>query len=268
MRDLYRFVVLSDHALARAARASYRAATGFSLPAPALLMRPAAGVYRGARTAYHFAARVLLAEPVFKGMCRSHGRNLHTGSSVHWVQGDGDIVLGDDVLIDGRCAITFSSAYVARPTLRIGDRTVVGHGSTLVVGRAINIGADCLIAGEVSVFDSPGHPTEPEARRARQRPAASDVRAVVVEDNVWIGRGAVICPGVTVGMGSIVTARSVVVADVPAYSVVMGNPARRVLRLDEPAAVATRERRGPVAVVPGSGAGRDGAGGVRNGGGD
>lgn len=234
MSKLHHFLACSDHLAARAARGLYRRAQNISLPAPAPLARPAAWAFRGMRSAYHLGARVLVCEPLFKGFCRSYGRNLHTGSHVHWIQGQGDIIVGDDVLLDGKCTITFSSAYTERPTLRIGDRTMIGHGSTLVVARAVTIGADCLIAGGVAIFDSPGHPSEPEPRRRRRRPADEDVRPVVLEDNVWVGRGATVGPGVTIGEGSIVAAQALVLNDVPAYSVVMGNPARRVLQLERP----------------------------------
>nr|WP_243425786.1 DapH/DapD/GlmU-related protein [Faecalicatena contorta] len=55
---------------------------------------------------------------------------------------------------------------------------------------------------------------------------------VIIEDNVWIGRDAVIMKGVTVGQGSIVALRAVVVDDVPPYSIVAGNPAKVVKRLN------------------------------------
>ena len=51
---------------------------------------------------------------------------------------------------------------------------------------------------------------------------------VVIEDNVWIGRGAIIMKGVTIGQGSIVVAGSVVMVDVPANTLVAGNPARQL----------------------------------------
>jgi serine acetyltransferase len=231
MWKVYNFLSRSQHPLAREARRIYRRMEQFSLPAPGPLVKPAMWAFLGLRSAYHFGARVLVAEPLVKGYCKSYGKNFHTGSSVHWIQGRGDLIVGDDVLIDGMCNITFASTIFDRPTLRIGDRTIIGHGAALVVAREITIGADCLIAGGVRMFDSPGHPSDPEARRARQRPSPQDVKPVVVEDNVWMGSDAVIAPGVRVGEGSIVAAKSVVLNDVPPFTVVMGNPARRILQL-------------------------------------
>ena len=115
---------------------------------------------------------MFVAEPLIKGYCKSYGKNFHTGSYVHWIQGKGDLIVGDDVLIDGKCNITFAATLHDRPTLRIGDRTVIGHGSSMVVAREITIGADCLIAGGVWMFDSPGHPSDPDDRKAHKRPAA------------------------------------------------------------------------------------------------
>jgi acetyltransferase-like isoleucine patch superfamily enzyme len=54
---------------------------------------------------------------------------------------------------------------------------------------------------------------------------------IVLEQNVWIGFDACVLPGVTIGRGSVVGARSVVTADVPAYTVVAGNPARPIRTL-------------------------------------
>jgi acetyltransferase-like isoleucine patch superfamily enzyme len=233
---LYDFLARSQHPVAREARAFYRRMEQFSVPAPDVVVRPAMWAFLGLRSAYHFGARVFLAEPLMKGYCRSYGKNFHTGSFVHWVQGKGDLIVGDDVLIDGKCNITFAATLHDRPSLRIGDRTVIGHGSSMVVARSITIGADCLIAGGTWMFDSPGHPSDPDERRAKKRPTAEDIKPVVIEDNCWIGSDAVLAPGVRVGQGSIVAAKSVVLTDVAPNTVVMGNPARRILQLKPSAA--------------------------------
>ena len=208
----------------------------FSLPVPRAVARPALSVLLTLREVYYFAARVLVCEPLFKAYCRSYGRNLHTGVFLHWVQGSGDIMIGDDVTFDGKSSITFAARYTDRPTLRVGNRTGINHNVTLVVGREIVIGSDCRIASGVAIFDVNGHPADPAARRAGLPPSADDVKPVHIGDNVWIGRNAIIHPGVTIGEGSIVSAGSVVMSDVPAMSVVAGNPARKIGVLDAAAA--------------------------------
>jgi acetyltransferase-like isoleucine patch superfamily enzyme len=61
--------------------------------------------------------------------------------------------------------------------------------------------------------------------------ADEEVKPVVIEDNVWIGRAAIIMPGVTIGEGSIVAAGAVVMSDVPPNTLVLGNPARQIRKL-------------------------------------
>jgi acetyltransferase-like isoleucine patch superfamily enzyme len=147
------------------------------------------------------------------------------------VQGRGRLVIGDDVLVDGKCSFTFAVRYTKDPTLRIGDHVRIGHNSAFTVGREITIGSHCLIASGVQMFDSPGHSTDPAARKAGEPARFEDVRPIRIEDGAWIGRNAVIFPGVTVGVGSVVATGSVVMSNVPPAVVVAGNPARQIARV-------------------------------------
>lgn len=231
MLNPYRFLHRSDHPLARGVRSLYRGGLNFSLPVPGPVARAMLGAYVAGREAYYFGVRVLVCEPLFKAYCREYGENVHTGTYVHWVQGEGDIILGDNVLLDGKCAITFASRYSDRPTLRIGSNSGLGHGCALVIGKEITIGDHCRIAGNVWIFDSSGHPTSPAARLAGEPAPLSEVRPVRICDNVWVGARAIVFPGVTIGEGSVVSAGAVVLGDVPPYTVVAGNPARKVAAL-------------------------------------
>src|SRR5258705_184290 len=82
--------------------------------------------------------------------------------------------------------------------------TRIGNGCSFTVGREILIGRQCRIGANVAVFDTPGHPTDPERRRAGRPANPEDVRAIIIGDNVWIGSGAAIFPGVTIGDNSVV----------------------------------------------------------------
>ena len=214
-----------------------------AVPAPRVVVRPALTVVLAVRSAYYFVARVFVCEPLFKAYCREYGRNLHTGVFLHWVHGRGDIIVGDDVRFDGKVGITFAARYCDRPTLRVGDRTGISHNVSLVIGKEITIGKDCRIAGNVAIFDANGHPADPEARRAGLPPSPEEVKPVRIGDNVWIGRHAIIHPGVTIGEGSIVSAGAVVMSDVPPMSVVAGNPARKIAVLGAAAGPAVEVRR-------------------------
>jgi acetyltransferase-like isoleucine patch superfamily enzyme len=84
------------------------------------------------------------------------------------------------------------------------------------------------MAPDVVIFDASGHPSDPAARERGAPAPLATVKPVVIERNVWLGRGAMVFPGVTIGENSVVAANAVVMASVPANSLVMGNPARRM----------------------------------------
>jgi maltose O-acetyltransferase len=100
-----------------------------------------------------------------------------------------------------------------------------------VVAKEIHIGQDCRIGTSVHMFDSPGHPLNAADRRAGRAARDIDVRPIRIGNNVWIGSGAVIFPGVTVGDDSVIAAHAVVTADVPPGVLMIGNPARRVMAI-------------------------------------
>jgi acetyltransferase-like isoleucine patch superfamily enzyme len=199
-----------------------------TLPAPRIVVKPILWAFLGLRAVYLFAKRILICEPLFKACCRRYGRGVRTGVYIHWIQGKGDIILGDNVVIDGKCVFSFAARFSARPTLIIGDGSGISHNCQFSIGKRITIGRYCRIASDVRMFDSSGHPSDPESRLAGLPPAPQDVRPILIEDNVWVGARSLIFPGVTIGRGSIASAGSVVMGDVPADTLVAGNPARKV----------------------------------------
>lgn len=236
MGNLFRTLATSDHPAARFARRARRWPQTVSIPAPRVVVRPLVGAFLAARAVYYFGLRVFVCEPFLKAHCARYGKGVKTDVYLHWIQGRGEIVLGDNVRLDGKSSITFAARFVDRPRLEVGDRTGIGHGCTFTVGKRITIGRNCRIASDVFVFDSHGHPSDPERRRAGLPPDESDIKPVVIGDNVWIGRRAIIFPGVTIGSGSAVSAGAVVTSDVPPETVVAGNPARRIGSLAAPQA--------------------------------
>jgi len=228
MASLRRFLATSDHPLVRAARTAYAKAGKVSLPTPGWMAKPALWGYLASRSTIHFARRVLIAEPLFKAYVKRHGKNLKTGIFVHWIQGRGDIILGDNVTFDGKSGIKFAARFADRPTLTVGSHTGISNGCIITVGKQVTIGSHCRIASDVVITDSNGHPAESIARKKGAPPSDESVRPVTIQDNVWVGRRAIILPGVTIGEGSIVSSGAVVMGDVAPYTVVAGNPARKI----------------------------------------
>ncbi|MDT0343905.1 sugar O-acetyltransferase [Streptomyces litchfieldiae] len=108
--------------------------------------------------------------------------------------------------------------------ITIGPRTFVNMGLTALDVAPITIGADCQIGPHVQLL-TPTHPVEPQPRRDKLEAA----RPITIGDNVWLGGGVIVCPGVSIGDNSVVGAGSVVTRDIPANALAVGNPAR-VLR--------------------------------------
>ncbi len=226
----------SDRPLARRARRLYHAREFISLPVPRWVGRTFRTLLVAGRAVWHFLKRALICEPIFKAYCKQCGRDVHTGVFVHWIQGRGDLIVGDRVWVDGKCTFTFGARFAVRPVIEIGDGTGIGHGCVFIAGRRITIGRNCMLSGEVVVFDSSGHVTDPMARRRGAPPADEEVREVRIDDDVWIGMRCMIFPGVHVGRGATVSAGSIVRHHVPPYAVVAGNPARVIFRVPPPGA--------------------------------
>ncbi|MFI0999417.1 sugar O-acetyltransferase [Streptomyces galbus] len=110
--------------------------------------------------------------------------------------------------------------------IRIGARTFVNYNLTALDVADICIGADCQIGPNVQLL-TPTHPLEPGPRRDKLEAA----RPITIGDNVWLGGGAIVLPGVTIGHDSVIGAGSVVTKDVPPNVVAVGNPARPVRNL-------------------------------------
>ncbi len=108
--------------------------------------------------------------------------------------------------------------------LRIGARTFVNFGLVALDAAAITIGDDVQIGPNVQLL-TPTHPIEPGPRRDKWEAA----EPIVVGDNVWLGGGVIVLPGVTIGPDTVVGAGAVVTRDLPPGVVAVGNPAR-VLR--------------------------------------
>jgi maltose O-acetyltransferase len=113
--------------------------------------------------------------------------------------------------------------------LTIGARCFANFGLVALDVAAISIGDDVQIGPNVQLL-TPTHPVEPEPRRQKWEGA----QPIVIGDNVWLGGGAIVLPGVTIGENTVVGAGSVVTRDLPANVVAVGNPARVVRSLEQP----------------------------------
>ncbi|HST42732.1 MAG TPA: acyltransferase [Conexibacter sp.] len=115
--------------------------------------------------------------------------------------------------------------------VRIGAKTVLGQECTISAYQHVSIGRECIVADRVMLIDFDHGVVEVERPIRLQGIYKRDVR---VGSNVWIGYGAALLRGVTVGDNAIVGTSSVVTRDVAANAVVAGAPARELRRREAP----------------------------------
>jgi acetyltransferase-like isoleucine patch superfamily enzyme len=127
---------------------------------------------------------------------------------------------GGNIRIGEYCFLGEHSRIWSADSITIGDRVLVSHNVNIHDHNAHSLSASNRSLHFAQIF-STGHPKTLE-----------DVSSapIVIEDDAWIGFGSTILKGVTIGKGAIVGAATVVTKDVPAYAIVVGNPARVVGR--------------------------------------
>ena len=144
------------------------------------------------------------------------------------------ISIGDDTLIGPGVALSAGMVpgqeCISKVVVSIGDRCLIGRGSGIVGHLSIEIGNDVWTGHHVYITDQ-NHGYEDVTRPISQQ--SQPERSVVIGDGSWLGHGAVVLPGVTIGKHVVIGANSVVTKDIPDFSVAVGSPARVIRQYDE-----------------------------------
>ncbi len=204
----------------------------FSMP----VFKPLYLPLRLERTLRHLGWRrlrnLVYNEPLFKTYCSSYGTCLRLYDDLPKIYGNLEIHLGDNVGIEGDALFAGGKIY-SRPTLRIGSDTYLGYQVRILVADEVRIGRHVLIANRVFFAGHDSHPLDPVRRANNEPPDESGGGPIHVDDYAWIGNNCTILKNVTIGKAAIVAIGSVVTKDVEPFTIVAGNPARVVKRLDE-----------------------------------
>lgn len=181
------------------------------------------------RAVIHFRSLAVRAKLWLEGV--TIGKHLFAEGSVEVLDGS-RITLGNNVRLGKYVYLgAFSSGH-----LKIGSHSYIGRFSIILAHKNVEIGNDCQIAPGCHITDV-NHGFAPDSL-IREQPLVS--KPVRIGNDVWIGAGCSILPGVRIGDGAVVGARSVVTTDVPEGAIVVGAPAR-ILRYRTQAAVDTIE---------------------------
>jgi acetyltransferase-like isoleucine patch superfamily enzyme len=155
-------------------------------------------------------------------------------------------------IIIGKKSRIISAALIVKENanITIGDYCVLQNGSSVSALEKVTIGNYVGIASGTSITDNNTHALGAEnwiRHRIKVAPGGSgysglgngwelsDSAPVTICDAVWIGSGCRILKGVTIGEGAVVASGSVVTKDVEPYSIVAGNPAKKVKQIERPA---------------------------------
>ena len=147
-----------------------------------------------------------------------HHENRERGAILRELLGE----VGDGVVVRPPFRCDYGS-YIS-----IGAGTFVNYDCVMLDVAPIRIGAVCQLAPRVQLLTAT-HPIDPGPRRVGWESA----EPIAIGDNVWLGGGAIICPGVTIGEDTVVGAGAVVTRDLPAGVVAAGVPARVLRQIDE-----------------------------------
>ncbi len=162
-------------------------------------------------------ARQVLAARLYLRRCTRVGSLTRLIGRPRIMNG-GTIIIGERVRIHST-TVPVELAANAGGRIEVGNHSFLNYGVSISAHELVRIGERCLLGAYVMILDNDWHEIEDRSKTPPSRP-------VILEDNVWLGNRVLILPGVTICRDAVVGAGSVVVKDVPARTVVAGNPAR------------------------------------------
>lgn len=128
------------------------------------------------------------------------------------------INLGTDAYLASYCLLrTFEGWITAGTNLGVSNFSFLAGQGGLRIGDNVRIGPHVVIYASNHIFNDPHIPIAKQGMSAR---------GITIEDDIWIGAGAIILDGVRIGKGSVIGAGAVVTKDIPPYSIAAGVPAR------------------------------------------
>jgi len=154
---------------------------------------------------------------------RLHGSHISMGDNLHIVTAN-----------DRQVSLSTWHFEDHQGHIEIGDHCLLCPGVRIDSASRITIGDNCMLAAGSYLTDADWHDIYDRTR------TVGNTAPITLADNVWVGDGAIICKGVSIGANSVIGAGSVVTQDIPANVIAAGNPARVVKPLDPARTLVTR----------------------------
>lgn len=148
-----------------------------------------------------------------------------------------------DIILGNNCRMYGNLQSQSGGKIILADYTQISFGTKFMAVNSIIVGKGSCFGHNSTICDNNNHPLNPQKRKEMthspwdsplRKWANSESKPIIIGEYVWVGSDVRICKGVTIGDGAIIAANSVVTKDVPANSIVAGNPARVVKeRIDQ-----------------------------------
>lgn len=146
------------------------------------------------------------------------------------------IIIGKDTWVQGELMV------FPKGKITIGDNCFIGELVKIAAAKSIEIGNNVLIAHGVNILDNNSHPIDFIERREDYKKIFSkgfdekyslNEKSIIIEDDVWVGFNVTILKGVKIGRGAIIAAESLILKDVPEFTIVGGNPAQFIKNITD-----------------------------------
>jgi len=145
------------------------------------------------------------------------------------------VLRGYGHLLLGQRVEAYGLFTVANPAnVAIGRNCAINHGVFILGRTRISIGDDVVLSARCMLVDGG---LDPNSFSGQEVPKYAEAGGITIEDGVWVGAGAIILPGVTIGRRAVIGAGSVVTRSVGPNAIVAGNPARPLTRSSEASSV-------------------------------
>lgn len=147
------------------------------------------------------------------------------------LSGENRILIGDGVFLGPGCWVqALPDGDNGAVAISIGNGTSVAGACVISAVRNVCIEQNVLLARNVYISDHIHKYSQTDMPILAQ--GVDNIRSVLIKRGSWLGQNVVVCPGVTIGAGSVVGANSVVNTDIPDFCVAVGSPARVVKKIE------------------------------------